>query len=128
MFLLSRKFSQKYSGSYSAHAGSRDNDLISDNLNTTSYSSITIVFWYRDDDIDDNDNVYLQLYDGSNYNNRFELGNTSPEDTWHKYETTIYNSGGDAQYFHSTFRIKFEGTSIDRRENLWIDDVLITAE
>ena len=121
-----RTTSQKHTGSYSAHCGSRDNDLISDNMNTSSSSSITIVLWYRDDDIDDKDNVYLKLYDGDNYDNKFELGN-STEDTWHQYEVTINNSGADAQYFHSTFRIKFEGSSIDRGENLWIDDVTVSA-
>ncbi|HBG25587.1 MAG: hypothetical protein A2Y10_04955 [Planctomycetes bacterium GWF2_41_51] len=118
---------QKYSGSYSAHAGSADNDLISDNLNTTGALSMTISFWYRDDDIDDDDNIYLQLYDGAAYDNKFELGNTSPEDTWHNYVVTIYNSGTDAQYFHPNFRLKFEGTSIDSGENLWIDDVSVTT-
>jgi len=121
-----RATSQKHTGSYSAHCGSRDNDLISDNMNTSSSSSITIVLWYRDDDIDDKDNVYLKLYDGSSYDNKFELGN-STEDTWHQYEVTINNSGADAEYFHSTFRIKFEGSSIDRGENLWIDDVTVTV-
>jgi hypothetical protein len=123
-----RATSQKYSGSYSAHAGSADNDLISDNLNTTGYSTITIDFWYRDDDIDDGDDIYLQLYNGSTYANRLELGITSPEDTWHHAVVTINNSGGDTAYFRSNFRIKFEGTSIDSGENLWIDDVLVTAQ
>ena len=122
-----RTTSYMYSGSYSAHAGSSDNDLISDNIDTSGYYSMTITFWYMDDDIDDDDNIYLQLYDGSAYDNKFELGNTSPEDTWHKYEVTIYNTGSDAQYFRSNFRLKFEGTSIDLFENLWLDDVSVTV-
>jgi len=105
-----------------------DNDLISDNLDASGgYGSMTIELWYRDDDIDNNDNVYLQLYDGTDYNNKFELGVTDPEDTWHYYTTTIYNTGDDAQYFISNFRIKFAGSSIDTGENLWIDDVKVVA-
>ncbi len=122
-----RATDQKRTGSYSAHAGSSDNDLISDNLNTTSYSSITIDFWFRDDDIDDSDDIYLQLYNGSTYVNRYELGN-STEDTWNHAVVTINNSGGDAAYFISNFRINFAGASIDSGENLWIDDLLITAQ
>jgi len=122
-----RATDQKYSGSYSAHAGNVDNDLISDNLDTSGKSSIRIEFWYRDDDIDDNDDIFLQLYNGSAYANRFELGN-STEDTWNKCDITINNSGGDIAYFISNFRIKFEGTSIDLGENLWIDDVLVTVQ
>lgn len=122
-----RDTSQKNSGSYSAHAGSADNDLISDNLDTAGYSSMTIEFWYRDDDIDDGDDIYLQLYNGSSYINQVELGN-STEDQWHFYQTTIENSGADAVYFRSDFRLKFEGTSIDKGENLWIDDVKVTVQ
>ncbi len=122
-----RTSTQKHAGTFSAHAGSTDNDLISDNLNTTGYSSITIDFWYRDDDIDDDDDVYLQLFDGTSYDNRLELG-LGAEDTWQHATITLNNSGADAQYFHANFRLKFEGTSIDSGENLWIDDVTVTAQ
>ena len=88
-----------------------------------------ITCWYRDNNIDDNDNIYLHLYDnGSNYDDKFELGITEPEDTWYKYETTIYNSGGDAQYFHSNFRLKFDATAMGGSENLWIDDVSVVVQ
>jgi hypothetical protein len=122
-----RATDQKYAGGYAAHAGSSDNDLISDNLNTAGYSSMTIDFWYRDDDIDAEDDIYLQLYNGSAYANRFELDSTS-EDTWQHAIVTVNNSGGDTVYFRSNFRIAFEGTSIDNGENLWIDDVAVTAQ
>lgn len=122
-----RATSQKYSGSYSAHAGSSDNDLISDNLDTTNFASVTITFRYMDDDIDDGDNVYLQLYNGTGYIGKVELGITSPEDTWHQCSVTIRNKDAETQYFRSNFRIKFEGTSIDLLENLWIDDITIVG-
>ena len=123
-----RAISQKDTGSFSAHAGSADNDLTSDNLNSTGSSSITIEFWYRDDDIDNGDDIFLQLYNGTTYNNTFELGNTSPEDTWHFHTVTINSTGGNTQYFRSNFRIRFESTSIDSGENLWIDDVKVTVQ
>lgn len=74
----------------------------------------------------DSDNIYLQLYNGSSYVNFFELGN-STEDTWNHYPVTI-TSSQHSQYFRTNFRIKFEGTSIDSGENLWIDDVKVTAQ
>lgn len=123
-----RTTAQKHTGSYSAHAGSSDNNLTTDNLNTSGYSTITVEFWYRDDDIDDGDNIYLQLSNGSSYANRLELGNTSPEDTWHFATITLNNSGGDAQYFTANFRLRFAGNSIDSGENLWIDDVKVTVQ
>jgi hypothetical protein len=37
-------------------------------------------------------------------------------------------SAAYSQYFKTNFRIKFEGSSIDTGENLWIDDVKVTAQ
>ncbi len=121
-----------HSGVYSARAMDNDNDLISDNLDTTSLACITITFWYRDHLIDDDDDIYLQLYDGSSYVNRFELGITEPEDTWHQAVINITNYGSDAAYFIPNFRIKFEATSLDEGaseyEMLYIDDVLVSGK
>jgi type II secretory pathway pseudopilin PulG len=117
-----RTTGRKYSGSYSAHCGSSQNDLVSDNIDTSSYSSFLIEFWYYVHGIDNSDNVYLQLYNGSSYVDYFEVGN-QPENNWYQYQATINAS----QYMRTNFRIKFEGSSIDNNEDLWIDDVLITA-
>jgi hypothetical protein len=122
-----RTTAEKCSGSYSVHCGSAQTTLTSGDMNTLGYSSIRIVLWYRDQGIDDGDNIFLQLYNGTAYANRFELGITSPELTWHQCDITINNSGGDMQYFRTNFRIRIDGTSIDSGENLWIDDVTVTV-
>ncbi len=130
--------SQYKSSSHSAHCSSSNNNLISDNLDTSQVNAIRISFWYQDDDIDNGDDVCLQLYDGSSYDDidltfpkleiRFELGNTTPEDTWHFYRMTLYNEDEQAQYFHSNFRIKFKVSDIsETEENLWVDDVVVEA-
>jgi hypothetical protein len=124
-----RTTGQYHSGSYSAHASRQETHLTSDNINTSAYSSFTIEFWYMDDDIDDNDDVFFQLYDGGSYGNRFELDLPwYDEDDWHNHSETIYNSGGDSQYFRSNFRIRFQAEGMNQwQENLWIDDVVVTG-
>jgi len=118
-----RSGSQVHTGSWSAYADRDVSDLTSNIIDTSGYVSFTIEFWYRVDGIDDNDDVYLQLYDsGSNYDPNFEVGN-QPEGEWRLYQVTIT----DAQYRHSNFRIRFAGSSIDSGEYLWIDDVVITV-
>ncbi len=117
-----RDNSWRHSGTYSAHAGRWDNYLTSDNINTSAYSSFSIEFWYYINNIDNQDDVYLQLYNGSSYIDYFEVG-AQAEDNWYPYQTTITG----AQYIRANFRIRFEGSSIDNNEDLWIDDVLITA-
>jgi len=116
--------SQQHSGSWSAHAGSAATYLYSDDIDLSAEEGFTVSFWYRDDDIDDDDYVYLQFWDGSSYNNIFELGNTEPEDTWHHYSVwyrTLFDYG------IPDFHIRFRGNEIDSGENLWIDDVVITV-
>lgn len=116
-----RTTGQKYSGSYSATADRYANNLTSDNINTSAYSSFTIEFRFRDRNIDNDDDVYLQLYDGSHYDNYFELGN-SAEDTWNFYTATI----SDGQYRKSNFRIRFDAEGMNNSsEDLWIDDVKV---
>ncbi|MEM2111220.1 MAG: LamG-like jellyroll fold domain-containing protein, partial [Candidatus Bathyarchaeia archaeon] len=118
-----RPTNQKYSGSYSAHAGSDDNYLSSDNMDTSSAEGITVSFWYRDHGIDDDDNVYLQFWNGLTYVSIFELGNTKPEDTWHHYSIQTYQRS----YLIPNFRIRFNAVGIDSGEDIWIDDLKITA-
>ena len=109
-------------GTYSARAGRYDNYLTSENINTSAYSSFTVEFWYRVDHTESGD-AYRWLYDGSNYDNYFELG-TASERTWHHYQETIT----DGQYLKSNFRVRFDGSGMDNNnENIWIDDVLITT-
>jgi type II secretory pathway pseudopilin PulG len=118
-----RSSSMQHSGTWSAEADRYSNNLTSNVINTSGYSSITIDFWYWVQGIDDNDNVYLQLYDSSgNYDNYFEVGNQS-EGQWLHYQQTIT----DSQYLHSNFRVNFSGSSIDNGEYLWIDDFVITV-
>jgi len=115
-------------GIYTAYCGSRDRNLISKKFDLTSYSKLTISFYYRDTKIDNSDNVYFQAHNGSNYESVFELGNSLPENTWHYFTVTVRNSGNDAKFFHSNFQFKFAGTGIDSNEALRIDDVKLIVE
>ncbi len=113
------------SPTHSAECDRYDDNLVSGNLDTSDASSISITFSYRIEYIDDNDNVYVQYYDGNQYDNIDEIGDDA-ENTWLTYEHTFDNSGSDTQYFINNFRLGIRGSSIDNGEYLWIDDVLIT--
>jgi parallel beta-helix repeat protein len=112
------------SPTHSIECDQDENDLISNDLDTRDATSLNISFKYRIDDIDGGDDVKVQYYDGSDYDDIEDIGDDQ-EDTWLNFSDIIYNSGGDTQYFINNFRIKIEGSSIDMGEYLWIDDVLI---
>jgi uncharacterized repeat protein (TIGR02543 family) len=113
----------KRSGSYSIHAGSTSTYLISPSIDTSNAEGITVSFWYRDHGIDDDDNVYLQFWNGYTWVNIFELGNSKPEDTWHHYSIQTYQRS----YLIPNFQIRFDAVGIDSGEDLWIDEVTIVA-
>jgi hypothetical protein len=118
--------SNSFSPTHSIECSSGDNDLVSKDINTSDKSSIRVSFKYKIDDVDNDDNAYVQYYNGSGYNNIFEIG-TAEEDVWLYYSDVIYNAGVDTQYFVSNFRIKIEGSSVDSGEHLWVDDVFIST-
>jgi len=112
---------QYHSGSYAAKStDGQEGSFYSDPCDASSAISIEIDFWYRVDDLEDND-LQLYYYDGSNYDFIANLG-TDPEDTWRHYNDVIT----DSQYFKSNFRIRFSSSPDSSGENLWIDDVTIT--
>jgi hypothetical protein len=117
----------KHSGSRSALADVNANNLYGKTvLNTAPYNTITVSFWYRDDDIDADDDVCLWLYDGAACVNAFELDSTT-EDTWLS-KTLTYTKASYPQYFKTNFKLRVRGNSIDSGENLWLDDVKVVVE
>jgi hypothetical protein len=101
--------------------------LTSISLDTTGASSISITFRYRIFGGDNDDDVYVQYYDGGHYDNINEIGDDT-ENTWLTYSHTFDNAGGNAQYFINNFCIRITGSSIDKDEYLWIDDIIITKK
>ncbi|MCK5025982.1 MAG: hypothetical protein KAS15_05290, partial [Nanoarchaeota archaeon] len=120
------------SGSYSAEniGTNNDNDMISNDINTSIASDIRVFFWYNKDKLEDGD-FSIQIYDGSSYNHWHDLdvyngpdfcAGNGGDGTWCRFNEVIT----DSQYFRDNFRLKFEGTETDLNERVAIDDVNIT--
>jgi flagellin-like protein len=111
-----------HSGSSSAESSSgSEGSFTCNNLDASHATSITVSFYYRLDDTEATD-LILNFYDGTSYDFVANVGGGS-YGTWLYYTTTIT----DSQYFKSNFRIQFV-SNLDYGENVWIDDVLITAQ
>ena len=108
-------------GSYGNDGYLTSNDLDASDLVAANGDSITVDFWFRKDDIESQE-FTLYYYDGTNPNLIVELDSLGSDDQWLHYQDTITNS----QYFKSNFRISFDATITDNRENVWLDDVVIT--
>jgi hypothetical protein len=118
---------QKHGGAYAVRAD-EDSGYLFRSFDISDYSTVTVSFYYRDAGVDDDDQAFFRFYDGADHDELFELGNTAPETTWHFYTKTIQNAGADAQYFHPDFQFRWTMGYLDAGENIWIDDVVVTAQ
>ena len=125
--------SEWYRDRYYSHSGKSsvrsdyndDGYFICNGLNTADASSITIDFWYRLDDTE-NDDLQLFYYNGVSYNYVTSLGGGT-KNTWLHFTDTIT----DPQYFIPNFKLRFYSDLEGRwwnSENVWIDDVLIETD
>jgi len=114
---------QVHSGTYSAKGATGDTWLTSDDLDCSDAQAIYVDFWIRKDDTDPNE-FELYFFNGTFYVLYLDLDTLGGDDVWIHYQKKVTNS----QYLVSNFRIRFECTGINYRENVWVDDVLIKKE
>jgi len=115
-----------HSSSTSVRGNKDSNDLESPQLDTSGKTSLTISFWYYNIRVDADDDVRIQLWNGSSYVDLEELGDDA-QNTWLQFTTTL-TSAQNPEYFSSNFKFKIEATSLDQYEFIAIDDVVVTVE
>jgi len=112
------------SGSASAWAEFTDSgDFICDGLDANDANVIHVDFWFMKDDTDVVEDFILSYYNGTSYVDVCDLDTLGGDDVWLHYTDTIT----DSSYFVPNFSIRF-GAPLERNENVWVDDVLITKE
>lgn len=117
-----------YEGSSSAKANNTsDGSFSSKELNAQDATSITVSFWFRKDDVDDEE-FMLYYYDGLSYILIEDLNLFGGDDEWIYYEDTI----NDSDYFVDNFKIRFLAEDLKGgffgTENVWIDNIEVTME
>jgi len=109
-----------HSGSNMAYcSATTDGYIYSDPVDCSDATSIGVVFWYMDDDLDGGTDFDFWAYDGASWDSIVQL-NPANEDQWYSY---TWNTT-DSQYFDATFSIRF-GATPESNENAFIDDIVI---
>jgi len=109
-------------GTASAWANKDNNGYFtSEALDTSDSAAIHIRFRFMKDNTDAAKDLFLYYYNGTNYNLIADLDTLGSDDVWLNYTDIVT----DSQYFVSNFRIRFDATP-ETRENVWIDDILVT--
>ena len=117
---------RKYSGSASLKGNSARNDLISPEVDASGLSTITLSFNYYTQNVDTNDNLVLQLWNGNSYQTIADLSDGADR-TWLEYSRTI-NVSQTPNFFINDLKFKIEGSSLDSGEAIWVDNILVIGE
>ncbi len=116
-----------YDGSYSADfdgQGSGTSGLLyTPVMDCSDADSITVDFWFYDDDLDGNE-MSLYYYDGSNWDFIETLSTVYTENQWHNYQDTIT----DSQYLISNFQITFYAYDVENNEHGYVDLITVFKE
>jgi serine protease len=107
-----------------AHADNCDSYCVlqlSTSLDLSNYSNATLKFYrYVDDDIDNNEFLQVEAFNGTSWNTIFYWTNNSGNDNaWH-YETFDLSN-----YLVNNFNLRFTSKENSTREEVEIDNVLI---
>jgi serine protease AprX len=96
---------------------------MANSLDLSGYQNATLTFWrYVDNDLDNNEFLRLQIFDGTSWITIFSWTNKSgDDDTWH--QETVDLSG----YLNSGFTLRFVSKQSSSSEDTEIDDVMISG-
>jgi len=103
--------------------GTSSGDLDTPDLDCSDANAIYVDFWYRDNDLD-NDDFLLEYYSGSSWDTIADLGSTTLENQWLHYQQKI----ADTRYFVPTFKVRWSGVSVGDGEHIYVDLVTVRKE
>jgi hypothetical protein len=92
-------------------------------LDTSSASEVNVTFWFRELAVDPANDANLQFNDSDGAWDEITILNNVVAETWEIYSY----ASSDAQYLHSGFAIRFYA-ALEKTENLWLDDINVSAE
>lgn len=112
-----------YSATFEGEGGGRTGYLYTPEMDCSNAEAIYIDFWYYDEGIDNNYDIFrLDYYDGSSWNSyQYQLGQYS-EYTWNHYQDEII----DSKYFIGDFQLRFYAWDIEGGELGYVDSVNVT--
>ncbi len=93
-------------------------------IDLTGYQSATIKFWrYVDNDLDNNEFLRVQVFDGTNWNTIFSWTNgNGDDDTWRQETFNL-----PASYLNAGFNVRMVSKQSSSSEDVEVDDFKISA-
>ena len=112
-----------YYRGYASAAAAKDYDgyFTCDPLDTNDATAIHVGFWFmRDKDVGAGE-LLLYYYNGTSYNSIVDLSTLGSKSKWLHYTDVIT----DSQYFDPDFCIRLEAVPTYKKEEAWVDDVVV---
>lgn len=117
---------QVYSGAFSADydgvGGGSTGSLISPVINTAGGASFTIDFWYQVSTNVGPNELFLEFWDGANWDIIADLC-AGAENTWLNYNLET----SDPQYLSASFQFRYRATGIANGQSVWIDLITLNS-
>ncbi len=128
---------RRYTGGTHSHQGNdsiniQDNTSSSvctyaPNIDATNYNTITVEFWFKMVSMENNEDFWVQWYNGSSWQTvaAFARGQGYNNNTFYSETVTISSSSYN---FPSNASIRFRCDASGNRDDVYIDEVRVTAE
>jgi hypothetical protein len=117
-------FDGSWSADFDGNFGQPSGYLTTPSMDTSDATSITIEFYYLDELLDDND-FELELFDGTSWDIDYVGLDTQPnEGNWNFYSEVLI----DSQYFVPNFQIRWYAETVGNGEHAYVDSVTVSKE
>ncbi|MEJ2242707.1 MAG: hypothetical protein P8Y18_11295 [Candidatus Bathyarchaeota archaeon] len=113
-------YDQTYSADFDGSTGGASGYLIFPTMDCSDADTIFVDFWWQDRALS-NDDLEIEYYNGSSWNNYQDLNQLDSENGWHHYIDVI----SDIQYFVSNFQIRLWAKTIYSGRTACVDFVTI---
>ena len=118
---------QEYNGVASAHAEGTNSsgDFISNSMDASDATEITVDFWMRKKNLETGGDCSLYYYNGTGYDLIEDMEFLWDQDsTWLNYKHTIT----DSRYFIPDFKVRFAAQTDSNKEDVWLDQFTVTKK
>ena len=123
--------SAAHSGSKSARVtGGNSNQTMEKTISTAGYTTLTLSFWYKADDLesyeDDRVEVYYSTNGGSTWTEitSAQMDDAHDDNTWRQVTFSSFPSGANN---NANFKLRFKGYLNSGTDKVWIDDVNLSG-
>jgi len=116
---VSTSTSGEHSGSYHAYLNGKSDITLSRTVNMSGVTNATLEFWWKANSIEGNDDIKIQVDDGSGWQTVLEITKNNDDNSYHKQTVSLSEN--------STVKFRVLADLSHHSDDVYIDDITITG-